>query len=112
MPSVMFGSTPIAGFDWDRGNRDKCRKHGVARSDIEAVLRPDSGSLFFPDARHSGQEARFIAVGKTQAGRGVFVAFTLRHRDGDTLIRPISARYMHREEVEAYEKEIARFGHR
>jgi uncharacterized DUF497 family protein len=34
------------------------------------------------------------------------VAFTLRQRDGKTYIRPVSARYMHRKEVEFYEKAI------
>ena len=32
---------------------------------------------------------------------------TLRKRGSETLIRPISARYMHRKEVEHYEKETA-----
>jgi uncharacterized protein len=34
----------------------------------------------------------------------MFVAFTFRERDGATFIRPISARYMHKKEIEAYEK--------
>lgn len=29
---------PIAGFDWDRGNRAKCRKHGVSAEEIEALF--------------------------------------------------------------------------
>ena len=34
----------------------------------------------------------------------MFIAFTLRKLDGTTLIRPVSARYMHRKEVARYEK--------
>jgi uncharacterized DUF497 family protein len=37
-------------------------------------------------------------------GRFAFVAFTVRRKGGRKYIRPISARYMHRKEIEAYEK--------
>ena len=36
-----------------------------------------------------------------------FLVFTLRKRGVETLIRPISARYMHKKEVQHYEKETA-----
>ena len=29
----------IGGFDWDAGNRDKCRKRGVSLADMEAPFR-------------------------------------------------------------------------
>jgi uncharacterized protein len=51
-------------------------------------------------------ERRFRAIGRTTEGRSIFVVFTWRHRRKERLIRPISARYMHRKEVEAHEKEI------
>jgi uncharacterized DUF497 family protein len=35
----------------------------------------------------------------------VFLVFTIRERDGERLIRPVSARYMHPEEIESYEAE-------
>ena len=28
----------VAGFEWDEGNRRKCRKHGVSREEIEAMF--------------------------------------------------------------------------
>lgn len=92
---------PVAAFDWDDGNREKCRKHGVSIEEIEHVLsdRP----LVAPDIRHSGPEDRFVAVGRTPAGRPLFVAFTIRGRDGRDLLRPVSARYMHRREIARYE---------
>jgi uncharacterized protein len=33
------------------------------------------------------------------------MVFTFRKKGDDVLIRPISARYMHKKEVDAYEKE-------
>jgi uncharacterized protein len=58
-----------------------------------------------PDAAHSQRERRFRAIGRTDKGRGVFIVFTLRRKGEELLIRPISARYMHKKEIEAYEKE-------
>lgn len=57
------------------------------------------------DLAHSGDEARFRAVGRTSADRVAFVAFTYRTVEGRTLVRPISARYMHRKEIERYERQ-------
>ena len=88
------------GFDWDEGNRDKCGKHGVSVEEIEATLR--GSPIFAPDEAHSGAERRYIAAGRTPEGRAVFVAFTLRERDGSVLLRPVSARYMHAKEAARY----------
>lgn len=97
--------THVAGFEWDRGNREKCQKHGLAVAEIEAAfLRPIA---ILPDPAHSLGEERFKAIGTTGEGRYVFIVFTLRDRDGETLIRPISARPMHRKEVDHYEKSVA-----
>jgi uncharacterized protein len=57
-----------------------------------------------PDPAHSVHEDRFIAVGRNLDGRPVFVAFTLRVKRGRLAIRPVSARYMHKQEAESYEK--------
>ena len=101
----------IAGFDWDHGNRDKCQKHGLAVPDIEhALLRAEN--LIVRDVRNSIAEDRYIAIGKTRAGRFAFVAFTLRRSADGLKLRPISARYMHRKEIAKYEKEIAKIQNR
>jgi uncharacterized DUF497 family protein len=92
----------IDGFDWDDGNREKCRKHGVSASEIEAVLK--NSPRVAPDITHSTLEERFIAVGRTSRGRPVFVAFTVRTKEGRRLIRPVTARYMHKKEIDACEK--------
>jgi uncharacterized DUF497 family protein len=93
----------VEGFDWDKGNRGKCAKHGISVAQVESVFR---GPLAIgPDAKHSHSEERHWAVGKTNEGRWVFLVFTIRERHGKKLIRPISARYMHRKEVKHYEEE-------
>ena len=58
-----------------------------------------------PDAAHSQRERRFRAIGRADKGRGVFIVFTVRRKGDELLIRPISARYMHKKETDAYEKE-------
>jgi uncharacterized DUF497 family protein len=91
-----------AGFDWDDGNRAKCLKHGLSATDIEALFLDDPA--ISGDFGHSLTETRWRAVGRLPAkGRYVFVVFTFRVRDGMRLIRPISARFMHKKEVERYE---------
>lgn len=97
--------TGVAGFDWDGGNRAKCRKHGLSLAEIESLFR--RSIAVFPDPAHSRAEARFKAIGATDAGRRVLIVFTLRTRNGETLIRPISARYMHRKEIDYHEEEAA-----
>jgi len=93
----------VNGFDWDQGNWPKCGKHGVPCSDIERLF--ERGPAVYPDPAHSQSEERMLAIGQTGTGRFVLVAFTLRRRGRDTLIRPISARYMHKREVEHYERQ-------
>jgi uncharacterized protein len=61
-----------------------------------------------PDIKHSTTEDRFIAIGRNSEGRPIFVAFAIRMKEGGTFIRPISARYMHRKEIESYEKESSK----
>jgi uncharacterized DUF497 family protein len=84
-------------FDWDDGNRAKAQKHGLTLSEIEHAMR--TGARVAPDPVHSLTEQRFIAIGRTPAGRPVFIAFCFR---GAT-VRPVSARYMHPREVARYE---------
>jgi uncharacterized DUF497 family protein len=92
------------GFDWDRGNRGKYQKHGVSIGEIESLFH--GTPLVGPDPKHSNMEGRFRAIGVSAQGRHLFVVFTWRRKRKRRLIRPISARYMHRKEVKAHEKEI------
>jgi uncharacterized protein len=93
----------VAGFDWDEHNSAKCQKHGVALAEIEWLF--EDGLTVLPDKAHSTTEERFKGIGRTRAGRHVFVVFTLRCEGLDQYIRPISARYMHDKEVRYYEEE-------
>jgi uncharacterized protein len=79
------------------------RQHGVSPAEIEALFH---GRLFLgPDEKHSQSEERQWAIGKTETGRWVFLVFTVRERASQKLIRPITARYMHKKEVKHYEEE-------
>jgi uncharacterized protein len=89
----------IAGFDWDSGNWPKCGKHGVSREEIEQVLLGELAVM--PDP--CPNEPRMRAIGRTEAGRYVFLVFMLREHDGLMKLRPISARYMHKKEILHYE---------
>ncbi len=89
----------FSGFDWDRGNWPKCGKHGVSREEIEEIFESVPAVVADP---HS-EEPRLRAIGKTRSGRYVFLAFMLRTIHGRTLIRPISARYTHKKEIDHYE---------
>ena len=89
----------FAGFNWDSGNWPKCGKHGVSREEIEEVLLGAPAVLVDPHP----DETRMRAIGKTTAGRYVFLAFMVREIDSETRIRPISARYMHSKEIDHYE---------
>jgi uncharacterized protein len=91
----------VTGFDWDDGNWPKCAKHGVSQDEIEQVLLGRPAVLVDPNP----SEPRMRAIGKTQSGRYVFLAFTLRKVLGNTVIRPISARYMHQKEIDHYENQ-------
>ena len=98
-------SEPLAGFDWDACNLAKCQQHGVSVEEIEALF--DAPLLIVPDAAHSKTEARSWAIGKSSAGRMIFIV-CVHHppgKKGRRLIRPISARYMRAKEVTSYEKE-------
>jgi uncharacterized DUF497 family protein len=93
----------VTGFDWNHGNREKCRSHGVSIAEIETIFR--GAMALLPDSRHSKAEERFKAIGRSAAGRHILVVFTLRGRGDAVLIRPISARYMHGKEIKHYEKQ-------
>ncbi len=96
---IIFNAS---GLEWDSGNRAKCQKHGVSIAEIEGLLK--GKPKIAPDVGHSRQEHRFLAVGRTAAGRPLFVGFTVRIKNKQCLIRPITARYMHKKEITAYEE--------
>jgi uncharacterized DUF497 family protein len=93
----------ISGFEWDEDDLEKSQKHGVSVAEIEGLF--GRSHAIHVDLEHSDDEERLRAIGRSNKGRYVFLVFTIRKRSGERFIRPISARYMHRKEVEHYEKE-------
>ncbi len=88
------------GFDWDDGNVDKnWEKHKIRAFECEQVFfnRP---VVVSDDERHSQDERRYYALGKTDTDRMLFLVLTMRK----DLIRVISARPMSRREREVYYK--------
>ena len=95
-----------AGFEWDDGNSEKnWIRHGVSRQECEQVFfkRP---LVVGDDDLHSESEDRFYALGQTDAGRLLFVVYTLRGED--SRVRVISARDMMPQERREYEHARAR----
>jgi uncharacterized protein len=101
----------FSGFAWDKDNHSKCQEHGVSVAEVEHVLG-HAATLIVPDLKNSRTEPRFLAIGRTEEGRYTFVVFTPRQTGRRILLRPISARYMHRKEIRKYEQEIARVQNR
>ena len=97
----MIDLARITGFDWDAGNARKNDKHGVTTAEAEQVFF-NAPLLLLADEKHSRQEFRHHALGKTDEGRMLHIAFTLRK--AASLIRVISARDMHRKERAIYEQ--------
>ncbi|MEO5707036.1 MAG: BrnT family toxin [Alteraurantiacibacter sp.] len=100
-----MSTTAASGFQWDSGNRAKCQKHGLTIALIEALFTHPHHLA--PDAAHSTTETRLLAIGRGGGARPILAAFTLREVEGELFIRPISARYMHSKEIEAYEQAFA-----
>jgi uncharacterized DUF497 family protein len=92
----------VEGFDWDQHNLLKSvDKHGVGIAEAEQVFFNEP-LVIAADQKHSIDEARFHALGRSDLGRRLQVTFTLRL--GGTLIHIISARAMSRREREFYER--------
>ncbi len=90
----------LEGFEWDAGNTDKnWLRHAVHQAEAEQALL-NTPLLLAADITQSQAEARFIALGQTDTGRGLAVVFTVR----GNRIRVISARTMSRAERRVYDQ--------
>jgi uncharacterized protein len=101
---VKVGKIEFEAFEWDDGNYLHCQTHGIQVETIEKIF--EQQLLYFEDMRNSSSEKRWIAVGESGPRRLVFVAYTIRKIGRDRLLRPISARYIHRNsrEEKVYEE--------
>jgi uncharacterized DUF497 family protein len=64
-------------FEWDPGNRDKNRKHGVEAGDIESIL---AGPILFAGriVEPAHPEPRWLVLGQDRGGRRLALIFTRR----------------------------------
>lgn len=86
-------------FDWDEGNRDKPKKHGVTIEEAEEAFF-DQNKIVFSDWTHSTKEKRSTLLGKTRKGRLLNITYTIRKKK----IRIITARDINKKEVHLYEE--------
>src|SRR5215210_4273426 len=87
------------GFDWDEANLEKnWINHKVTTAECEQIFF-NLPLVVSDDVKHSQKESRFYALGQTDAGRLLFLIFTIRLK----LIRVISARDMNRRERKVYQ---------
>ena len=88
-------------FEWDeRKNASNKRKHGVSFEEAETVFYDDRAVL--TDDPDEEEEDRFILLGLSAGLRTLVVCHCFR--EGDSVIRIISARKAHREERRDYDK--------
>ncbi len=91
----------LIGFDWDEGNKQKnWEKHQVDYTECEQVFF-NKPLLISDDTKHSSQEKRYFALGRSDAGRTLFLVFTTRNNK----IRVISAREQSKKERQVYEQQ-------
>ena len=96
----MIDFDSIVGFDWDDGNKQKnWEKHQVDFRECEEVFF-NQPLLINEDTKHSSQEKRFYVLGRSDAGRMLFLVCTLRNNK----IRVISARNQSKKERIIYEQ--------
>ncbi len=87
-------------FEWDQANIEKnWERHRVAYVECEEVLL-NGEFIISKDTAHSATEDRYRVLGKTDEGRILFLAFTLRGEK----IRVITARDANKKERKAYEE--------
>ena len=97
---TLIDLSKVIGFLWDKGNIDKSyEKHGISSNEAEEIFL-DKNLLLEEDIKHSQRETRFVAIGKSESKKVLFVVLTLRVDK----IRIISARLASKKERKIYEK--------
>ena len=89
-------------FTWDDlKSRENQRKHGVSFEEAESVFFDEQAREYF-DPDHSDDEDRFLLVGRSYRLRMLLVCHC--YREGERMIRIISARRATRAERSAYQR--------
>lgn len=90
----------LEGFDWDEANRFKSwKKHKISYNECEEVFF-NAPLRIIHDEKHSINEKRFLALGKTNRAKQLMISFTIRKNK----LRVISARIQNKKERNEYEK--------
>jgi len=94
----------IMPFEWDdEKNHENLAKHGIDFSTAELAF-DDPFALTQRDVLHDEDEERYITLGAIGVGAIVFVVHTSVGREGEDVIRLISARSATGREKQAYEE--------
>ncbi len=84
-------------FEWDKHNTEKnLKKHNVTSNECEEAFFNEA--LIALDTKHSYNEERYFIMGITNAGRLLFVVYTIRRNK----VRVISVRDMNKKERKIY----------
>ncbi|OGM20667.1 hypothetical protein A2955_03840 [Candidatus Woesebacteria bacterium RIFCSPLOWO2_01_FULL_37_19] len=93
----MMDFKKLEGFEWDKGNLEHIKKHGVDYRECEHVFS-NKPLLINDDEKHSEFEKRFRAYGRADKNRLMCVIFMIRKNR----IRVISARDQNKKERKEY----------
>jgi uncharacterized DUF497 family protein len=89
-------------FEWDPEKNDvNQKKHGVSFEEAETVFE-DEQAITIYDEQHSDEEDRFKIIGISRKLRELTVCHCCRN--GDEIIRIISAWRARKNEIELYER--------
>ena len=95
--------TSDGNFDWDIDkNFINIQKHGISFEEAASVFS-DTNALYFDDHTHSSLDDRFIVIGRSKKYNLLMVCHC--YRNGDTIIRLISARKANHMETTIYDEE-------
>jgi hypothetical protein len=92
---VRLGST--------KGDEQQIKARRFVRESSNGI--PGSRRPRGEDLEHSGDEHRRLRVAKSRVGRVLVIAYTIRSRNNEEIIRIISARQASRKERQFYETE-------
>lgn len=86
-------------FEWDMGNSQKPKNHGLTLEETEEAFF-DENKVNFSDWQHSVTEQRITLLGLTKKGKLLNITYTIRGNK----VRVITARPINKKEVKLYEK--------
>lgn len=86
-------------FEWDTGNSQRPKNHGLTPEETEEAFF-DENKVSFSDWQHSVTKQRITLLGKTKKDKLLNITYTIR----GSKIRVITARPINKKGVKLYEK--------